>query len=85
MSANRMLFSTFFKRNYAMLAAVFGAGFVFEMYICLCVSEDRRALLIGRRRGFNSTMDRFWDNYNRGRQWKDIRSRYVEQDEEEGI
>ncbi|RDA93083.1 hypothetical protein CP533_4078 [Ophiocordyceps camponoti-saundersi (nom. inval.)] len=46
-SADKMLSSTLFKRNYAMLAAVFGAGFVFEI-------------------GFNSTMDKFWDSYNRG-------------------
>ncbi|KAK5663673.1 hypothetical protein OQA88_4104 [Cercophora sp. LCS_1] len=32
---------------------------------------------------FNGRMDKVWDNYNRGRQWKDIRSRYVEAEEEE--
>ncbi|PHH63818.1 hypothetical protein CDD81_5475 [Ophiocordyceps australis] len=35
--------------------------------------------------GFNSSMNKLWDNYNRGRQWKDIRSRYVtggDEDEE---
>ncbi|KAM4059528.1 ubiquinol-cytochrome C reductase, UQCRX/QCR9 like domain-containing protein [Hirsutella rhossiliensis] len=47
-----------------MLAAVFGAGFAFEM-------------------GFNSSMNRVWDNLNRGRQWKDIRSKYVENAEED--
>ncbi|PFH58748.1 hypothetical protein XA68_13286 [Ophiocordyceps unilateralis] len=66
MSVGSQLYSTLFKTNYAMLAAVFGAGFVFEI-------------------GFNSTMNKFWDKYNRGRQWKDIRSRYVEEDANEGI
>ncbi|CAM1507173.1 Fc.00g068140.m01.CDS01 [Cosmosporella sp. VM-42] len=32
--------------------------------------------------GFNSGMNKIWDNYNRGRQWKDIRSKYVEAAEE---
>ncbi|ODA81957.1 hypothetical protein RJ55_00462 [Drechmeria coniospora] len=59
MSIGSQLYSTIFRKNYAMLAVVFGAGFAFEM-------------------GFNSSMNKIWDNYNRGRQWKDIRSRYVE-------
>ncbi|KAI2470001.1 ubiquinol-cytochrome C reductase [Annulohypoxylon bovei var. microspora] len=29
---------------------------------------------------YDSGMNRLWDNYNRGRQWKDIRSRYVEEE-----
>ncbi|KAH8675714.1 cytochrome b-c1 complex subunit 9 [Xylariales sp. PMI_506] len=29
---------------------------------------------------FNQGMDKVWDNVNRGRQWKDIRSRYVEEE-----
>ncbi|KAI1390179.1 ubiquinol-cytochrome C reductase [Hypoxylon trugodes] len=29
---------------------------------------------------YDSTMNRVWDNLNRGRQWKDIRSRYVEEE-----
>ncbi|KAI1213901.1 ubiquinol-cytochrome C reductase [Annulohypoxylon truncatum] len=29
---------------------------------------------------FDTGMNKLWDNYNRGRQWKDIRSRYVEED-----
>ncbi|PSS16918.1 hypothetical protein M430DRAFT_141437 [Amorphotheca resinae ATCC 22711] len=27
---------------------------------------------------FDITTDRIWDNINKGRQWKDIRSRYVQ-------
>ncbi|KAM0514618.1 hypothetical protein ACHAPE_006614 [Trichoderma viride] len=33
--------------------------------------------------GFNSTMDKIWDSNNRGRQWKDIRNKYVEGGEDE--
>ncbi|KAL9476769.1 hypothetical protein ACSS6W_006610 [Trichoderma asperelloides] len=33
--------------------------------------------------GFNSTMDKVWDSNNRGRQWKDIRHKYVEGGEDE--
>ncbi|GAB0137327.1 hypothetical protein EsDP_00005598 [Epichloe bromicola] len=55
-----------FRKNYAMLAAVFGAGFAFEV-------------------GFNNGVNKWWDNHNRGRQWKDIRNKYVEGgDEDEG-
>ncbi|KAI0996881.1 hypothetical protein K3495_g11301 [Podosphaera aphanis] len=28
--------------------------------------------------GFDKTMDVVWDKHNAGRQWKDIRSRYVQ-------
>ncbi|KAH9909356.1 ubiquinol-cytochrome C reductase [Xylariomycetidae sp. FL2044] len=29
---------------------------------------------------FDSSMNKLWDRVNRGRQWKDIRSRYVEEE-----
>ncbi|KAI0843035.1 ubiquinol-cytochrome C reductase [Hypoxylon sp. FL0890] len=29
---------------------------------------------------YDSTMNKIWDNLNRGRQWKDIRHRYVEEE-----
>ncbi|KAK0731200.1 ubiquinol-cytochrome C reductase [Lasiosphaeris hirsuta] len=32
---------------------------------------------------YGSTMDKIWDKNNRGRQWKDIRSKYAEDAEEE--
>ncbi|KAL3961846.1 hypothetical protein ACCO45_003369 [Purpureocillium lilacinum] len=64
MSLGSQLYSTLFRKNYAMLAAVFGAGFAFEI-------------------GFNSTMNKIWDSNNRGRQWKDIRSKYVEGGDED--
>ncbi|KAG6004190.1 hypothetical protein E4U21_001331 [Claviceps maximensis] len=56
--------SALFRKNYAMLAAVFGAGFAFEV-------------------GFNNGINKWWDNHNRGRQWKDIRNRYVEGGDED--
>ncbi|KAK2059925.1 ubiquinol-cytochrome C reductase, partial [Colletotrichum caudatum] len=28
--------------------------------------------------GFNGAMNKYWDYLNRGRQWKDIRHKYVE-------
>ncbi|KZL76026.1 ubiquinol-cytochrome C reductase [Colletotrichum tofieldiae] len=28
--------------------------------------------------GFNGAMNKYWDHLNRGRQWKDIRHKYVE-------
>ncbi|KAL1884287.1 hypothetical protein VTK73DRAFT_3271 [Phialemonium thermophilum] len=33
--------------------------------------------------GYDSTMNKIWDNINRGRQWKDIRSKYVQGGEED--
>ncbi|KAJ3525945.1 hypothetical protein NM208_g11418 [Fusarium decemcellulare] len=33
--------------------------------------------------GFNNVMDKAWDNYNRGRQWKDIRHKFLEGAEED--
>ncbi|KAL7799172.1 ubiquinol-cytochrome C reductase [Trichoderma ceciliae] len=64
MSLANTVYSTLFRKNYTMLAAVFGAGFAWEI-------------------GFNSTMNKVWDSHNRGRQWRDIRHKYVEGAEEE--
>ncbi|KFH40878.1 Cytochrome b-c1 complex subunit-like protein [Hapsidospora chrysogenum ATCC 11550] len=64
MSLAGQFFNTVFKKNYTMLAAVFGAGFAFEI-------------------GFNSTMNKIWDANNRGRQWKDIRHKFIEAEEED--
>ncbi|KFA64482.1 hypothetical protein S40285_01015 [Stachybotrys chlorohalonatus IBT 40285] len=33
--------------------------------------------------GFNSTMNKVWDMNNRGRQWKDIRHKYIQESEED--
>ncbi|KAK9383958.1 ubiquinol-cytochrome C reductase [Kockiozyma suomiensis] len=33
--------------------------------------------------GFDSTIDKFWDARNSGKQWKDIKYKYVEKDDEE--
>ncbi|KAI8259394.1 hypothetical protein K4K58_002622 [Colletotrichum sp. SAR11_239] len=33
--------------------------------------------------GFNGAMNKYWDYLNRGRQWKDIRARYVEAADED--
>jgi hypothetical protein len=32
---------------------------------------------------FNRAIDSFYDNYNRGKQWKDIRHRYVTADSDD--
>ncbi|KAK0734933.1 cytochrome b-c1 complex subunit 9, partial [Lasiosphaeria miniovina] len=32
---------------------------------------------------YNTTMDKIWDHHNRGRQWKDIRHKYVEAEEDD--
>ncbi|KAK9236740.1 cytochrome b-c1 complex subunit 9 [Lipomyces kononenkoae] len=31
--------------------------------------------------GFDSTIDRFWDRLNAGKQWKDIKHNYITSDE----
>ncbi|KAF0645504.1 hypothetical protein FPSE5266_01817 [Fusarium pseudograminearum] len=33
--------------------------------------------------GFNNVMDKVWDNHNRGRQWKDIRHKFIEGGDED--
>ncbi|KAG6096381.1 hypothetical protein E4U30_001568 [Claviceps sp. LM220 group G6] len=33
--------------------------------------------------GFNNGINKWWDHNNRGRQWKDIRSKYVQDGEED--
>ncbi|KAG8218835.1 cytochrome b-c1 complex subunit 9, partial [Butyriboletus roseoflavus] len=31
--------------------------------------------------GFDSAIQSFWDHWNKGRQWKDIRANYVQSDD----
>ncbi|KIW63251.1 hypothetical protein PV04_10113 [Phialophora macrospora] len=33
--------------------------------------------------GFEGATNALWDNWNKGRQWKDIKHRYMQQEEEE--
>ncbi|KAK4251228.1 cytochrome b-c1 complex subunit 9 [Corynascus novoguineensis] len=33
--------------------------------------------------GFNNLMNKIWDNHNRGRQWKDIRHKYIQDGDDE--
>ncbi|KAI6482431.1 qcr9 subunit 9 of the ubiquinol cytochrome-c reductase complex [Pyricularia oryzae] len=33
--------------------------------------------------GYNTQMNKLWDSMNRGRQWKDIRHKYVEASEDD--
>ncbi|GAB1526004.1 ubiquinol-cytochrome C reductase UQCRX/QCR9-like protein [Rhizoctonia solani] len=33
--------------------------------------------------GFDQAINAYWENRNKGKLWKDIRSRYVEQDSDE--
>ncbi|EPQ59630.1 ubiquinol-cytochrome C reductase [Gloeophyllum trabeum ATCC 11539] len=33
--------------------------------------------------GFDIGISKFWDTWNRGKQWKDIRDRYIQKDDEE--
>ncbi|KAH7355584.1 ubiquinol-cytochrome c reductase complex 7.3 kda protein-like protein [Pyrenochaeta sp. MPI-SDFR-AT-0127] len=37
----------------------------------------------GMQLAFDTSSDRIWDSVNRGRQWKDIKQRYLEQAEED--
>ncbi|KAK4204050.1 cytochrome b-c1 complex subunit 9 [Triangularia verruculosa] len=33
--------------------------------------------------GYDTTMNKVWDHLNRGRQWKDIRHKYAESEDDE--
>ncbi|KZT27019.1 ubiquinol-cytochrome C reductase [Neolentinus lepideus HHB14362 ss-1] len=33
--------------------------------------------------GFDLGISKFWDTWNRGKQWKDIRDRYIQKDDAE--
>lgn len=33
---------------------------------------------------FNTTVDKYFDSLNKGKQWKDIRARYIKDDEGDG-
>ncbi|TVY92175.1 hypothetical protein LAWI1_G002019, partial [Lachnellula willkommii] len=67
-----------FRKNYVFLGVVFASAFAFEMYVKLPGNTDAELDLMGHYRSYDNVMDKVWDGFNKGRQWKDIRAKYVE-------
>ncbi|KAL1597298.1 Cytochrome b-c1 complex subunit 9, mitochondrial [Paraconiothyrium brasiliense] len=68
-----------------MLTTVFASAFAMQLYVQTDIpppSADR--ILMGDIRAFDTGSDRIWDSINRGRQWKDIKYRYVQKAEDDG-
>ncbi|KAG6012074.1 hypothetical protein E4U54_007745 [Claviceps lovelessii] len=60
-----------------MLAAVFGAGFAFEVYDSPQLRQQFKA------RATNASPQWFQQRHQQVRQWKDIRNKYVEGGDED--
>ncbi|KAJ4303303.1 qcr9 subunit 9 of the ubiquinol cytochrome-c reductase complex [Kalmusia sp. IMI 367209] len=66
-----------------MLGTVFAGAFALQLYVdgelpSLSDSHTDRAP-----RAFDTGSDRIWDSVNKGRQWKDIKYKYVQQAEDD--
>ncbi|USP75177.1 Cytochrome b-c1 complex subunit 9, mitochondrial [Curvularia clavata] len=72
-------YSAVLRSNTTMLFTVFGAAFGLQLY----VARTRGRKLMGDNRAFDTTSDKIWDSVNRGRQWKDIKHRYMEAAEDD--
>ncbi|CAD0107572.1 unnamed protein product [Aureobasidium uvarum] len=74
-SALQNVYNTIFRRNYVFLSVVFTSAFAMEMY---ATSPVNPALCPPRS---NSSAAAF-DNASNSRQWKDLKQKYMENDDE---
>ncbi|KIN04674.1 hypothetical protein OIDMADRAFT_156855 [Oidiodendron maius Zn] len=78
-AASRPLYNFLFRRNYVFLGVVFASAFAFEVYVLDPWEEPKEnCRWLIRYSTYDITADRIWDNINKGRQWKDIRAKYVQ-------
>ncbi|KAF5852638.1 hypothetical protein GGP41_008037 [Bipolaris sorokiniana] len=72
------VYNAVLRSNTTMLFTVFGAAFGLQLYES---AEGMEA--DGNDRAFDTSSDKIWDRVNRGRQWKDIKHRYMEAAEDD--
>ncbi|KAH7551424.1 hypothetical protein BM1_09740 [Bipolaris maydis] len=72
--------SAVLRSNTTMLFTVFGAAFGLQLPGYMS-AEGMEA--DGNYRAFDTSSDKIWDRVNRGRQWKDIKHRYMEAAEDD--
>ncbi|KAF2233048.1 hypothetical protein EV356DRAFT_534138 [Viridothelium virens] len=78
------LYNTFIRSNAAFLATIFTGAFAFQMYAYPYLERAPPMVkTYGVARAFNLGSDAVWDSVNRGRQWKDIKHKYLQSAEAE--
>lgn len=75
--------STFFRSNGIMLSTVFVSAFAIQMYVQGSGTGRNWTTGLTCHRAFDQSSEKIWDSINRGRQWKDIKAKYVQAAEEE--
>ncbi|KAJ5353710.1 hypothetical protein N7541_006274 [Penicillium brevicompactum] len=78
-------YSTFIRKNTVLLTTAFAGAFAFELW----VTSGPNGGIHGTDQAFPpfSAFDigsnKIWDSWNQGRQWKDIKHRYMVKEEED--
>ncbi|KAJ5467024.1 hypothetical protein N7475_004776 [Penicillium sp. IBT 31633x] len=67
------VFRTFIRKNTVLLTTAFAGAFAFELTLTLHSHFS----------GFDITSNNIWDSWNQGRQWKDIKHRYMVKEEDD--
>ncbi|KAJ5549905.1 hypothetical protein N7461_004603 [Penicillium sp. DV-2018c] len=67
------VFRTFIRKNTVLLTTAFAGAFAFELGLTIQIRYS----------GFDTTCNKIWDSWNQGRQWKDIKHRYMVKEEED--
>ncbi|KAI5209890.1 hypothetical protein E4T39_00466 [Aureobasidium subglaciale] len=69
--------STIFRKNYVFLSVVFVSAFGLEMYARFPIDSS-----LYRTCAFDNASNSVWNSVNKGRQWKDLKQKYMENDDE---
>ncbi|CAI7631888.1 unnamed protein product [Penicillium discolor] len=67
------VFRTFIRKNTVLLTTAFAGAFAFELTLTTQCQNS----------AFDITSNKVWDSWNQGRQWKDIKHRYIVKEEED--
>ncbi|KAJ5319356.1 uncharacterized protein N7506_012060 [Penicillium brevicompactum] len=67
-------YSTFIRKNTVLLTTAFAGAFAFELWVTSAFPPFS---------AFDIGSNKIWDSWNQGRQWKDIKHRYMVKEEED--
>ncbi|KAH7410227.1 ubiquinol-cytochrome c reductase complex 7.3 kda protein-like protein [Phaeosphaeria sp. MPI-PUGE-AT-0046c] len=77
------VYNAVLRSNTTMLFTVFGAAFGMQLYVAIELDIRMYMVLIRVSRAYDTGSEKIWNSVNKGRQWKDIKHRFMEQPEDD--
>ncbi|CAG8042907.1 unnamed protein product [Penicillium salamii] len=77
-------YRTFIRKNTVLLTTAFAGAFAFELWVYIRPDGEYLKLTkVFSISAFDIGSNKIWDSWNQGRQWKDIKHRYMVKEEED--